>query len=537
VSEASKQNLKVSREGIVLIKSFEGFRPRAERRDPDGWIIGYGHTLSAREGATVSEADAELLLQYDLIPVTKAVNDGVAGAVNQHQFDALASFAFSVGIDRFNASDVLQRLQAGSASEAADALVGWPEPVLPSTSLRRRAAERALFVADPAGPVALADLLAAPLPPPAVAWSPMTAPSDDIAETDTTAMGDIEPAGADADARTTAIAGLPGGTGAADTGEVEPRPPAEATIETPEGGRAAVAEAIDAAWKDVAVSAPKADAVETTTTAEPVAKIGVSGSSPTPDLPAFSMVATAAMNQRYSPYAAAVVGPLPGTPLAEAFKPPVLSPSADLDIAAVEPERAEAGPAAIETAESIVSPGALIAGPVDYSAIRKAVPEIPFPEAAPLDARPVASPVEPLVLTTATEAENETTAGLVLTPGDHEPAFSTPRLVWPHIATAENQPPLFEDDGGLLRGRPLVRDSGLYEPAKVKWGETGAYVVMGGFGLVSFGMSMAAFRLASQQQSGSDETAIIGWVLAVIGFACVSVSAFNLYRRIGRADD
>ena len=56
----------------MLIKSFEGFRPRAVQREDGGWVIGYGHTLSAREGATVSEAEAELLLQYDLIPVVKA---------------------------------------------------------------------------------------------------------------------------------------------------------------------------------------------------------------------------------------------------------------------------------------------------------------------------------------------------------------------------------------------------------------------------------------------------------------------------------
>src|SRR5690606_32649520 len=91
VSEPVMKRLKVSREGIVLIKSFEGFRPRAIRRDDGRWVIGYGHTLSAREGASVSEADAELLLQYDLLPVAQAVNATVGETVNQHQFDALAS--------------------------------------------------------------------------------------------------------------------------------------------------------------------------------------------------------------------------------------------------------------------------------------------------------------------------------------------------------------------------------------------------------------------------------------------------------------
>ncbi|HEY0927813.1 lysozyme, partial [Brevundimonas sp.] len=149
----------------MLIKSFESFRPRAVQRDDGRWVIGYGHTASAREGLTVGEQDAELLLQYDLIPVGKALNEQVEPVLNQHQFDALASFAVSVGVDRFLSSDVLKRLNAGHAGEAADALVGWPEALSPDAALRRRAAERALFVADPAAPVLLADLLAQPLAP------------------------------------------------------------------------------------------------------------------------------------------------------------------------------------------------------------------------------------------------------------------------------------------------------------------------------------------------------------------------------------
>lgn len=163
VSEPAPKRMKVSREGVVLIKSFEGFRPRAVRRDDGRWVIGYGHTLSAREGATVGEADAELLLQYDLIPVVTAIQEHVSAALNQHQFDALASFAFSVGPERFATSQVVARLNAGAPNEAADALAAAPVPTPQDAGRRRRAAERALFIADPASPVALADLLVAPL--------------------------------------------------------------------------------------------------------------------------------------------------------------------------------------------------------------------------------------------------------------------------------------------------------------------------------------------------------------------------------------
>ncbi|HWW12702.1 MAG TPA: lysozyme, partial [Brevundimonas sp.] len=120
---------------MVLIKSFESFRSRAVQREDGRWVIGYGHTASAREGLTVGEQDAELLLQYDLMPVAKALNEQVETVLNQHQFDALASFAVSVGVDRFLGSDVLERLNAGHAGEAADALIGWPETPSPDSAL------------------------------------------------------------------------------------------------------------------------------------------------------------------------------------------------------------------------------------------------------------------------------------------------------------------------------------------------------------------------------------------------------------------
>ncbi|WP_295242828.1 glycoside hydrolase family protein [uncultured Brevundimonas sp.] len=166
MSDVLPKPSKVSREGVLLIKSFEGFRPRAMQRSDGRWVIGYGHTQSAREGARVSEAEAELLMQYDLIPVVKAVTDHVRAPLNQHQFDALASFAFSIGADRFAASDVVEQLNAGSARQASASMSAWADEAAAETPTRRRSAEHALFNAAPGAPVTLADLLAAPLPSP-----------------------------------------------------------------------------------------------------------------------------------------------------------------------------------------------------------------------------------------------------------------------------------------------------------------------------------------------------------------------------------
>ncbi|MDQ1153119.1 lysozyme [Brevundimonas sp. SORGH_AS_0993] len=169
---------KVSREGVVLIKSFEGFRPRAVRREDGVWVIGYGHTLSAREGATVSEAEAELLLQYDLIPVVKAVSEAARVSLNPHQFDALVSFAYSIGIEPFRASEVVAHLNAGDPARAVAAMAEWDDAGAARKPTRRRSAEHALFNAAPGVAVTLADLLAAPLPSPFVEAAPETSTDD-----------------------------------------------------------------------------------------------------------------------------------------------------------------------------------------------------------------------------------------------------------------------------------------------------------------------------------------------------------------------
>jgi lysozyme len=410
VSETPTTRLKVSREGIVLIKSFEGFRPRATQREDGRWVIGYGHTASAREGLTVAEADAELLLRYDLMPVVKALNEEVHSPLNQHQFDALASFAISVGVARFLASDVLQRLNEGHALQAADALIGWPEDISADARLRRRSAERALFVADPASPVTLAALLAAPLPtagPEAAAPDPAPPPA-------------VPP----------------------------PEPPV--------------------------VQAP-----------DVVKRVNL---------------------DRYSPYAAAIIGPLPGFATEEPVVAPVFPAEPEPELAAPEPEpQPEPQPEPASASE----PEPADTGPV-----------IPLVSAAPLPS-PFPAMASELVLTPATEAD-----------------FIEPeRPVWPSDQRApepvDAESVLFEDEPTLSVLRHEVEPAG---PRRFDWSETGAFLIMGGVGLAACGASAAAFRLAVEQPSPMGETTVIAWALALIGVICVGVSSWNLYVRWGKPD-
>ena len=144
--------MKVSRAGVELIKSFEGLRQGAARL-PDGrWTIGYGHTFSAREGAKVTPEDAESLLRFDLLPIVDGINTAVRYPLNQNQFDALVSFSFNIGLENFINSTVLKRLNEGHPDQAADAMDSWRsaefngQTYVLAPLIRRRAAEKNLFL-------------------------------------------------------------------------------------------------------------------------------------------------------------------------------------------------------------------------------------------------------------------------------------------------------------------------------------------------------------------------------------------------------
>lgn len=147
-----KPRHQVSRAAIELIKTFEGYRRKAAQL-PDGrWTIGYGHTLTAREGAEVGESDAEALLMYDLITVAHAVNEHSYTPLTQNQFDALCCFAFNVGVDNFRRSSVLRRVNEGQLLQAACAMEMWRkadfegERIVIDALVRRRSAEKTLFL-------------------------------------------------------------------------------------------------------------------------------------------------------------------------------------------------------------------------------------------------------------------------------------------------------------------------------------------------------------------------------------------------------
>jgi lysozyme len=148
--------LTASRVAFDLIASFEGFRTRAVAAPGGRWTLGFGHTATAREGLSVTRAEAEDLLRWDLLPIEDSLRQVALTPLTQNQFDALLSFAFNIGLENFKKSDVLKYLNQGQPIAAALSMHAWRRAringrVLTIDALvRRRAAEAALFL-EPVG--------------------------------------------------------------------------------------------------------------------------------------------------------------------------------------------------------------------------------------------------------------------------------------------------------------------------------------------------------------------------------------------------
>jgi lysozyme len=152
-----KLHPRLSRAAVELVSRFETFHPVARPAAGGGWTVGYGHTLTAREGVEVSRADAEALLLFDLSRAAQAVEAALFAPAAPRQFEALTAFCFNIGAENFRTSSALARFNAGAELEAADEIERWRQAELGAGTqvvdalVRRRAAEKAHFLGLPEG--------------------------------------------------------------------------------------------------------------------------------------------------------------------------------------------------------------------------------------------------------------------------------------------------------------------------------------------------------------------------------------------------
>ncbi len=139
--------LRINDAGLQIIKDSEGLRLEAYNLGGQ-WLIGYGHSRTARPGMKISQAQAEALLREDVKDAEDGVRAAVTVPVNVNQFSAMVSLAYNLGVGGFRKTTVLEQINRGDYAGAADAFLNHNKAggKVNEHLTHRREKERALFL-------------------------------------------------------------------------------------------------------------------------------------------------------------------------------------------------------------------------------------------------------------------------------------------------------------------------------------------------------------------------------------------------------
>ena len=117
----------ITQNGIKLVESFEGFSEMPYLCPAGKLTIGYGHVIKENESfpAGISKEVAEMILYDDLAIAEEAIFKNVNVDLLPHQFDALTSFIFNVGVNAFKTSTLLKKLNAYEFGEVPAQFRRW----------------------------------------------------------------------------------------------------------------------------------------------------------------------------------------------------------------------------------------------------------------------------------------------------------------------------------------------------------------------------------------------------------------------------
>jgi lysozyme len=157
-----------------LVAEFEGFVAKPYLCPAGVWTVGYGTTRINGEPVTaetppVTRTQAEALLRDDLARFARDVDRLCRMRLTNNQRAALISFTYNLGAGALQRSTLLRFLKNEAYKDAADQFDVWvfAGGVRLNGLVRRRAAEKALFL-TPDGPgVSIPAPVVAPLAPPA----------------------------------------------------------------------------------------------------------------------------------------------------------------------------------------------------------------------------------------------------------------------------------------------------------------------------------------------------------------------------------
>lgn len=101
----------MTQKGIDLIKKFEGCKLEAYRCPAGIWTIGYGHTNGVYQGQTITQYEADKMLENDVVKFEMGVRN-LVGNLPDNKIDALTSFAFNLGLGALRDSTLCRKVKA-----------------------------------------------------------------------------------------------------------------------------------------------------------------------------------------------------------------------------------------------------------------------------------------------------------------------------------------------------------------------------------------------------------------------------------------
>ena len=137
--------------GKSIIKYCEGLRLNSYVCPAGKPTIGWGHTYGVKLGRTISEAEAEVLLDHDYQQAEDDVLELVTVPLTDNQLGALTSFVFNLGQGNFSKSTLLRKINASDFAGAAAEFDKWVYATVNGVKTKlnglvvRRKLERSLF--------------------------------------------------------------------------------------------------------------------------------------------------------------------------------------------------------------------------------------------------------------------------------------------------------------------------------------------------------------------------------------------------------
>ena len=139
--------MKISLEGLSLIKKFEGCKLEAYYCSGGVLTIGYGHTGGVKETDVITQEEADKLLKGDVLKFEQYVEDNVIVELDQSQFDALVAWTFNLGPGNLRESTMLKKLNDADYASVPFEMRRWNKAGGKTLDglIRRRQAEGLLF--------------------------------------------------------------------------------------------------------------------------------------------------------------------------------------------------------------------------------------------------------------------------------------------------------------------------------------------------------------------------------------------------------